>query len=213
MKNKLIGFLVIGALTLSGCSIGASTEKQLSDTLSKMNDSETEYRNTQSKMTEMELTEQKTFEETMELTKEDIDKLRSNVTELEKLIDERLSQLEKEEASMKEAQGFIKELDTISEKASESEKSEIGKLKASIQKRYDLHRSFVDEYKKLASIQKEFYSILSKEDVKLEDLRQKVEEVNEQNAIVKTAIVDFNEATKEVNSIKDDVFSSLEKAK
>ncbi|MDW0115875.1 YkyA family protein [Sporosarcina thermotolerans] len=213
MKKNLLGFLVIGVMILSGCSIGVSTEKQLSDTLSKMNDSESEYRNTQSEMTEMELTEQKIFEETMELTKEDVDKLRSNVTELEKLIEERLGQLGKEKESMKEAEGFIKELDTILEKASESEKSQVEKLKVSVQKRYELHRSFVDEYRKLASLQKEFYSVLSKEDVKLEELKQRVEEINEQNAVVKTAIADFNEATKEVNSIKDDVFSSLEKDK
>ena len=52
--------------------------------------------------------------------------------------------------------------------------------------------------------------MLSAEDVQLEELKQKVEEVNGQNAIVQTAISEFNEATKEVNSLKEDVFSSLE---
>ena len=78
-------------------------------------------------------------------------------------------------------------------------------------KRYDLHSTFIDEYKKLADIQKEFYGMLSDEDIQLEDLKKKVEEVNGQNAIVQTAISEFNEATKEVNSLKEEVFSSLEK--
>ncbi|MGN7388223.1 YkyA family protein [Sporosarcina sp. SAFN-015] len=213
MNKKVVSLVAIGMLALSGCSIGQSTEKQLSETLTKMNESETEYRDTQSKLTELEKTEQKTFTETMELTKEDIDNLRSKIDELEGLLDDRLSFIDKEETAMKEAEEFVKELDTIAEDASDSEGSQILKLKAAAKKRYDHHSSFIDEYRKLASIQKEFYNMLSSEDVELEDLKQKVEEVNEQNTIVQKAISEFNEATKEVNSLKEDVFSSLEQEK
>ncbi|GEN83973.1 hypothetical protein SLU01_22850 [Sporosarcina luteola] len=211
MKKKMIGLLAVGMLVMSGCSIGASTEKQLSDTLSKMNDSESGYRSNQSKLTDLEKDEQTTFTETMDLTKEDIDKLRGKVDELEKLIDERLNHLGEEESSMKEAKGFIEELEPIAEKASDSEKDQIMKLKNAVQNRYDLHGKFVEEYKKLSSIQKEFYSMLSDEKIELTDLKQKVEEVNGQNSNVQTAINEFNEATIEVNSLKDALFSSLEK--
>ncbi len=211
MKKKVVSLLAVGMLTLTGCSIGQSTEKQLSETLTKMNESETAYRDTQSKLTELEQTEQKTFTETMELTKEDVDKLRSKISELETLLDDRLAFLDKEEAAMKEAEGFVDELDTIGEKASESESGQIIKLKDAAEKRYALHSTFIDEYKKLAAIQKEFYGMLSAQDVGLDELKQKVKEVNEQNAMVQTAITEFNEATKEVNSLKEDVFSSLER--
>lgn len=210
MNKKLVSLVAMGILALSGCSIGQSTEKQLSETLTKMNESETEYRDTQSKLTELEKTEQKTFTETMELTKEDVDKLRSKIDELEKLLDERLTHLDKEEAAIKKAEEHVGELDTIAENASDSESGQILKLKEAALKRYALHSTFIDEYRKLASIQREFYGMLSSEDVKLEDLKQKVEEVNGQNGIVQTAIAEFNEATKEVNSLKEDVFSSLE---
>ena len=81
-----------------------------------MNESETEYRDTQSKLTELEKTEQKTFTETMELTREDVDKLRSNTGELESLLDDRIALLDNEEDAMKEAQGFVEELDAIADK-------------------------------------------------------------------------------------------------
>lgn len=210
MKKKVVSLIAIGMLALSGCSIGQSTEEQLSGTLNKMNESETEYRDTQSKLTELEKAEQKTFTETMELTKEDVDKLRAKIDELEALLDERLAFLEKEEAAMKEAGKYVKELDAISEKATESGSAHILKLKDAAERRYDLHSTFIEEYKKLAAIQKEFYSMLSADDVELDDLKQKVEEVNGQNAIVQTAITEFNDATKKVNSLKEDVFSSLE---
>lgn len=210
MKKKVISLLAIGMLVLTGCSIGQSTENQLSETLTKMNDSENAYRDAQSKLTELEQTEQKTFKETMELTKEDVDKLRSKTSELETLLDDRLVLLEKEEAAIKKAEGFVEELDAIADKASESESGQIEKLKDAAEKRYVLHSTFIDEYKKLAAIQKEFYGMLSAQDIGLDELKQKVEEVNGQNAVVQTAITEFNEATKEVNSIKEDVFSSLE---
>lgn len=210
MKKRMISLLAIGLLVLSGCSIGESTEKRLSETLTKMNESETEYRDSQSKMTELEQTEQKTFTETMELTKEDVDKLRSKTDELDKLLVDRLALLDKEEAAMKKAEGFIKELDIIAEKASESESGQIVKLKDAAQKRYELHSIFISEYKKLAAIQKEFYSMLPAPNIELDDLKLKVEEVNDQNTIVQTAITEFNEATKKVNALKEDVFSSLE---
>ena len=209
MNKKVVSLVAIGMLTLAGCSIGQSTEKQLSETLTKMNESEMEYRDTQSKLTELEKTEQTTFTETMELTREDVDKLRSNIGQLEGLLNDRIALLDEEEAAMKEAGGFVEELDAIVEKASDTDSSQIVKLKEAVVKRYDLHSTFIDEYRKLAEIQKEFYGVLSDEDVQLDDLKQKVEEVNEQNAIVQSAISEFNEATKEVNSLKEDVFSSL----
>ncbi|MCM3710079.1 YkyA family protein [Sporosarcina luteola] len=210
MNKKLVSLVAMGILVLSGCSIGQSTEEQLSETLSKMNESETEYRDTQSKLTELEKTEQKTFAETMELTKEDLDKLRSKIDELESLLDDRLAHLDKEETAIKKAEEYVGELDAIADKASDSESVQILKLKEAALKRYALHSNFIDEYRKLASIQREFYGMLSSEDVKLEDLKLKVEEVNGQNGIVQNAISEFNEATKEVNSLKEDVFSSLE---
>ncbi|MCM3742694.1 YkyA family protein [Sporosarcina luteola] len=210
MNKTLVSLVAMGILALSGCSIGQSTEEQLSETLTKMNESEAVYRDTQSKLTELEKTEQKTFTETMELTKEDVEKLRSKIDELESLLDDRLAHLEKEESAIKKAEELAGGLDAIAEKASDSERGQILELKDAALKRYALHSTFIDEYRKLASIQREFYGMLSSEDVKLEDLKQKVEEVNSQNDVVQNAIAEFNEATKEVNSLKEDVFSSLE---
>ena len=211
MKIKIMGLLAVVMLIVSGCSIGVSIERQLSDTLTKMNDIESTYRSAQSKLTELEQTEQKTFTETMELTKEDVDQLRSKVDELKKLNEERLANLDEEESAMNEAKTHIKELEGIKDKASESEKKSIDELTDTVSHRYELHAVFINEYKKLTSIQKEFYDMLPKEDVQLDELKNKVEEVNTQNEVVKEAITKFNESTKKVNEVKDNVFKSLKK--
>ena len=206
-----MGLLASVMLIVSGCSIGASMEKQLSDTLTKMNDIESTYRSAQSKLTELEQTEQKTFAETMELTKEDVDQLRSKVDELKKLNEERLANLDEEESAMNEAKALTKDLEEIKDKASESERKSIEELTDAVNKRYELHAVFIEEYKNLTSAQKEFYDMLPKEDVQLDELKKKVEEVNNQNEIVQEAITKFNESTKKVNEIKNTVFKSLKK--
>lgn len=211
MKTKILGLLTVGMLVLTGCSIGASTEKQLSDTLTKMNDSESAYRSAQTKLTELEQHEQNTFTETMELTKDDVDQLRTKVDELKQLNDERLTNLDEEEKAMNEAKAFTGELDDIKEKAPDSEKQQIQKLQDAVSERYDLHTTFISEYKKLTSIQKEFYGMLSKEDVELEELKERVQEVNAQNEVVQATITKFNEATKKVNEVKESIFKSLSK--
>lgn len=211
MNKKILSIIAVSVMALSACSIGSSTESQLSETLTKMNDSEAQYRSSQSTLTELEQSEQKTFTETMELTKEDVDQLRNKVAELEKSIEERLAQLKEEEAAMQEAKGFATELDSIAENASEAEKKKIDELNSAVQDRYDLHDQFIEAYRALSSQQKEFYALLVKENVELADLKEKVKEVNEQNEVVKDAISKFNEATKIVNDLKQDVFSSLEK--
>lgn len=211
MNKKIFSIIAVSVMALSACSIGSSTESQLSETLTKMNDSEAQYRSSQSTLTELEQTEQKTFTETMELTKEDVDQLRNKVAELEKSIEDRLAQLKEEEAAMHEAKGFVTELESIAEKASEAEKKKIEELNRAVQDRYDLHDQFIEAYRALSSQQKEFYALLVKENVELADLKEKVKEVNEQNEVVKDAISKFNEATKIVNDLKQDVFSSLEK--
>ncbi|MDW0111924.1 YkyA family protein [Sporosarcina saromensis] len=211
MNKKIYSIIAVSVMALSACSIGSSTESQLSETLTKMNDSEAQYRSSQSTLTELEQTEQKTFTETMELTKEDVDQLRNKVAELEKSIEDRLAQLKEEEAAMHEAKGFVTELESIAEKASEAEKKKIEELNRAVQDRYDLHDQFIEAYRALSSQQKEFYALLVKENVELADLKEKVKEVNEQNEVVKDAIAKFNEATKIVNDLKQDVFSSLEK--
>ncbi len=210
MNKMMIGLIAAGVLTLSGCSMGASIEKQLSDTLIKMNDSEAEYEKNQTTLSDLEKTEQKLFGETMELTKEDVDELSKNVQELTTSTQDRLKHLESEEASMDEAKKYINQLNKTADDAGEEIKEKILELSTAATERYDLHASFTEQYRKLTSIQQEFYELLEKKDVELATLQSKADEINEQNTVVQSTIEQFNAKTKEVNNLKDALFSSLE---
>lgn len=210
MKKYVIGFFLIGALLLSGCSFGSSIESRLSNVLSTMFSAEEKYREVQTDLKDLETKEQIVFKETMALTQEQPDELKINVDELETLLEERLVLISKEEESMKKAKESISLFDEIIEKADKKDIGDIEKLKEELYKRYSSHAEVVVEYIELASIQKELYAMLKNETTNLAVLQEKVEDVNKQNETVQQTIQKFNESTTKVNELKEDIMTKLE---
>ncbi len=209
MQKKLIGCLLTASLVLSGCSIGTSIEKQLSDVMNTMNKSEKKYITAQEKLTGLEKSEQKLFVETMELTQEQNEELQEKVTALKESLTKRKDSIKNEEAAIKKAEESLKEIDEVIESAEKEEKKEIERLKESIAERYERHIAFVTEYKKLVNLQDELYGMLLADDTELTTLKDKVDEVNAQNDVVQNSVSEFNLATSKVNEVKDNVFKSL----
>ena len=208
MKKGFIA-LAVSCIILGGCSFGGSVEKKLSDTMTSMSESEKVYRDAQAELTKLEEREQGLFKSTMELTKEDDDKLKGNVVELIASVDNRLKVLDKELDSIRSSKDTAAKLKEVIEKADGKEKEDIKTLYELVSKRYDLHSTFSEDYKSLAAKQKEFYEMLDSENADIDQLKEKVEEINSLNGKVKSAIEDFNQTTKEVNTLKDKLFSSL----
>ncbi len=213
MKKSIMGFILAVTLVLSGCNSDSSIEKQLSATITKMNNAEQVYQDAQGELTELEKSEQELFNQTMELTQQQLGELKIKVAELEELLGQRLTHIEGEEKSISKASKSVDELDAIIEQADGNVGKGLEELKRAVTNRYELHSAFVVEYKKLTSLQKELYGMLIAEEVELKGLKDKVGEVNEQNELVQLAVNSFNDATVKVNVLKDDVFSSLQKEK
>ncbi len=210
LNKTIIAVVLSVSLVLSGCSYGSSIEKKLSDTMTEMNGAEKVYREAQAQLTDLEKTEQKLFNETMELTQGQREVLKTKVAELEGILAQRLGHLVEEETSISKAKVSAESFDAIIEQADERGKESIEALKTAVDKRYELHSEFVSEYKKLAMLQEELYGMLSAEETQLMELKNKVEEVNAQNEKVQSAVALFNELTGRVNILKDDVFTSLQ---
>ena len=206
-----MGFVLAVTLVLSGCNSDSSIEKKLSVTITKMNNAEKVYQDAQGELTELEKSEQELFNQTMELTQQQLGELKIKVTELEELLGQRLTHIEGEEKSISKASKSVAELDAIIEQADGNVKKSIEELKIAVTNRYELHSAFVVEYKKLASLQKELYGMLFAEEIELKGLKDKVGEVNAQNELVQLAVTSFNDATVKVNVLKDDVFAGLQK--
>ncbi|WP_188006696.1 Chromosome partition protein Smc [Sporosarcina sp. ANT_H38] len=210
MKKSSIGFVLAVTLVLFGCSSNSSIEKQLSTTMAKMNSAEKVSRDAQGELTELEKLEQELFYETMELSHEQLGEVKIKVTELEELLGQRLAQIKGEEKSIRKATKSMDELDVIIEQVDGDVKKSIEELKIAVSNRYELHSSFVVEYKKLTSLQKELYEMLVVVETRLMGLEDKVGEVNAQNEVVRSAVTSFNDATLKVNTLKDAAFVGLQ---
>jgi hypothetical protein len=206
-----MGFVLAVTLVLSGCNSDSTIEKQLSITMTEMNNAEKVYRDAQGELTELEKLEQELFNETMELTQQQLDELKIKVTELEELLGQRLAHIEGEEKSISKARKSADKLDAIIEQADTNAKKSIEQLKIAVTSRYELHSAFVVEYKKLASLQKKIYGMLIFEETELMALKDLVGEVNAQKDVVQLAVTSFNDATVKVNVLIDDTIADLQK--
>lgn len=205
--------MLSGILLLSGCSFGSTTDEELAKVLTEMNDAEEASNEAQAELNQLEQSEQDLFNKMMDLTQEEQEELKTKVTEIEELLKERLTYINEEEASVKKAKESVKALDSIVGKVEDAEKGEVEELRDTVNDRYELHSVFVEAYKKLTDSQQLLYKMLLEEDADLAKLEEQVDEVNNHNETVKSAIQDFNEATAKLNQLKDDTFSLLKKSK
>lgn len=214
MKKIVIGTVLTTSLLLSACSIGTSVEQQLSDSLTKVYEEEQGYRDAQAKLAELEKKEQLTFNQTMELTQEQKEKVGAKVEEMKLSLTERLTLLKEENDSIKGAQESLSSLDKIVEEAKEDQiKSSISELQTAMDARYEAHDVVNDEYQKLTDLQSDLYEMLANEETQQEELQEHVTKVNVQNELVQSAIIAFNDATKKINEQKESVYDSLQEEK
>jgi len=206
MKKIVIGTFLSTTLILSACSIGASNDEKLSDTLAKVYEEEQGYRDAQQKLAELEKKEQSTFNEVMKLTQEQKDDVTLKVEELKASLSERLTLLKEENESIDNAQESLTSFEEIVEDAKKEEvKSSLTDLKTLLESRYEAHEVVSSEYQKLTDLQSTLYEMLADENTEQAQLQEQVDKVNKQNDVVQSSINAFNDETKKLNETKSSV--------
>lgn len=209
MKKYILAAGISSALLLSACS-GPSTEEQLDAVLKDTFDAESDYRETQSQMEELESSEQEKFESIMALTQEQQEEVRTNAEEAIASVDERLELLQTEKASMKSAEEAFSEIDTVIEETEDADlKSDLTALKTKMNERFEAHDQFAALYEELATEQKELYEMLLNEETELQVLQEKTVTVNEKNEEVQNAVTAFNEQTEQFNEMKNNLIEKM----
>jgi hypothetical protein len=210
MKNGWMGLVLASSLMLSACSFGATTETQLTNVLADVYKEEKGYRDAQEELTILEKQEQTTFNEVMELTQEENEKVTTLVEELKTSVLKRLTLLKKESDSMEKAQKSLSAYDDFTnETKDEKTKSSLKELKKALEARFETHELVNKEYVALSDLQQKLYELLPNEETEQVELQEQVVLVNEQNQKVESAITAFNESTKVLNKLKTDVYSTL----
>ena len=214
MKKIVIGTILSTSLFLSACSMGTSSEEELSASLEKMHEQEQGYRDAQEKLANLERKEQSTFNATMELTQEQKEEVSLKVEELKASLAERLTLLKEEDESIEKAQKSLSSFESLVKDTKDDKvKTSLKDLKTSIEDRYEAHEVVSNEYQKLTELQISLYDMLADESTEQTQLQEQVNSVNKQNDAVQAAINAFNDATKKVNEVKSSVYDSLDEEK
>ncbi|WP_185907988.1 YkyA family protein [Psychrobacillus soli] len=199
-------------LLLSACSFGETTEEKLSNFLTEIHNLEADYRDVQMQIAETEQKEQANFQSMMELTKDQKEELKTQVEETARLLEERLVLVEKEAISINSASDKLTDIEILlSETDSESEKVSIQQIEEALKNRYTAYSDLTEQYHALASLQEKLYNMLIEETAEVTTIQEQVEEVNKQNDVVQQSVENFNELTVELNKVKEEVFTSLQK--
>ncbi|MFC3211154.1 YkyA family protein [Planomicrobium okeanokoites] len=209
MKRYILATGISSALLLSACS-GPSTEEQLDSVLKDTFEAESDYRDTQSEMEELETAEQEKFESIMALTQEQQEDVKANAEEAIASVEQRLELLETEKASMDSAEEAFQEIDTVIEETEDEElKNDLTALKTKMHDRFDAHEKFTAAYEELAAEQKELYEMLVNEETELQVLQEKTVTVNDKNKEVQNAVTEFNEQTEQFNEMKNSLIEKM----
>ena len=209
MKRYILATGISSALLLSACS-GPSTEEQLDSVLKDTFEAESDYRDTQNEMEELETAEQEKFESIMALTQEQQEDVKANAEEAIASVEQRLELLETEKASMDSAEEAFQEIDTVIEETEDEElKNDLTALKTKMHDRFDDHEKFTAAYEELAAEQKELYEMLVNEETELQVIQEKTVTVNDKNKEVQNAVTEFNEQTEQFNEMKNSLIEKM----
>ncbi|SDM49348.1 Putative cell-wall binding lipoprotein [Psychrobacillus sp. OK028] len=211
---KLSKYIIMfsSILLLTGCNFGESTEEKLSNILTEIYDLEADYRDVQKELAETETKEQANFQQMMELTKDQKEELTSMVEDTATLLDARLALVEKEAASLNATSDGISKLTTlISETKEASDKESLKQMETTLKERIAAYEELTYNYNELATKQQDLYNMLVDDSADVTSIQEQVQVVNKHNELVKESVQKFNEATKRVNEVKDDVLTSLQK--
>lgn len=206
MKKVVYSLFIL--LLLIGCSKKPEVTREFTDLLMAVNEKENNGNNFVRKLYEKEQKEQKIFNLVMELTQQQHQEVRQHVVTLKKSAYERSVLLEKEGSSILESN---KVLDQLSEWMNQSGfTNQLKEVVEALYERTELHEAFILQYKKLIDSQMRLYTQLEDQSVRERELQKQVSEVNELINASQQILVEFNEATKEVNRLTTRALKSLE---
>lgn len=209
MKKVICSLFIL--LLLSGCSKEPRVTQQFTDLLVAVNEKENQGNNFGKKLYEKEQKEQELFIETMELSQQQYQKVEQKVVALKKSAYERSLLLEKEGSTVRESKKAVDQLSDWMEQMGVTD--QVSEVVEALYDRSKIHQAFILQYKKLIDSQTQLYTQLEDQSTRERELQKRVSEVNDLTTSSRQLLIEFNEATREVNRLAIRVMKSLEEQK
>lgn len=211
IKRKWFGvcsLFIMAAFILSACS-GNSAADKIYESLEKVVTLESPFKDQQKPLMDREQQENQLYNKIVGLGMKDYTQIVDLSKQALVLVDEREKIIEKEHASMENSQAEFKkaeaEMKNLDKEESKKKAEEIKKL---MNERYNVYKELYTSYKEAASLDKTLYTLFQKKDLKLAELEDHINKINQSYQKVIEENKHFNEYTKQYNEKKKEFYKA-----
>lgn len=210
-RVQTIGFILVICLTLLASCSGKSTEEKIHSQLEEAVNKEEVFEEQQEPITDLEKKEQELYNQIIDLSMDDFDKIKNLSEKAISVINERSDKIATEKESMESSKEEFKKAEELIGKLEDSKLKKKGQeLVEVMNNRYDAYSKLNKAYNTSLKLEKEMYKMLQKEDVEQQELTKKIEKINQSYEKVLNYNKKFNEYTVEYNAIKKDFYELAE---
>ncbi|MGO4887956.1 YkyA family protein [Anaerobacillus sp. MEB173] len=203
----IFGIWLLIVIILSGCS--ASPVQKIYDHLEQSAEIESLVEEHQEPLMNFETQEHQLFEEMIVLSLADIDKIQTLAEEAIELATKREETIEEERERLEQA---FEEFNHVEELISGIEDEETREIAAAMyetmEHRYESYKRLYDSYTNSVQLDKQLYEMLQDEELKINDLENQINTINEAYKDVFQKEDEFNTFTKEYNEHKKQFYEA-----
>ncbi len=209
-KKQTVVMLFICSLVLSGC-FGPSPEENIYKTLEEVVSLENTFKKQQQPLLELEKKESDLYNKIMDLGMKEFDQVVTLAKEATTVVEEREEKIQTEYdsimSSKEKFEAISGEIENIDD---ETLSASANKLKNTMEDRYQSYETLYENYKTSLSLDKELYTMLQKEDLKIDELETHITKINAAYKAVMEQNEHFNKLTEKYNEQKMDFYKQAE---
>ncbi len=195
-------YMFLCLLVLSSC--GVTAKERIYNELEKAASLEQTFEHEQQPLVKLEQKEKEIYYQIISLGMHETQKRKDLSLQAQSLLDEREKHLKKERSCLLASKEEFEKVKPLMNKLSEeSLRTKAHAVLDTMQKRYDIYDSLYAQYKGALQKDRELYKLLETGILQLEQVEQKINEINDSYAEVLKLNQAFNEHTEQYNDVKE----------
>jgi DNA repair exonuclease SbcCD ATPase subunit len=206
---RVITISIFLIMFLTGCNSGPLPEEQIYVHLEQAVKLETEFEEQQEPMTNLEQKEKELYNQIIELGLKELEQIKQLSAEAIQTVDDRKEMLDQEYESIKQSKAEFDKINEIVTQIEDEElKSESDALIQTMEERYQAYEELYAAYSTSISLDKELYEMFQVEDLTMEALEGKINEINKSYEQVIQLNESFNTITTNYNNQKKSFYET-----
>jgi hypothetical protein len=211
MKRNMLVFFgyILLLLVVSGCNQDSQVAEQILEKIEAAANLETTFAEKQEPLVELEVKEQSLYDEMKELGLGEIDKIIQLATEASTYAEERKALVAQENEAIEASYQKFNEINTLEEQLEEELlKEKLIVVKAEMDNRYNSYQSLNKLYNETVALDQQFYELFQREDLKIEEIQQIIDDMNSNYQQILQLKDEFNAYTHAYNEAKIEFYKA-----